>query len=53
MHFRSFITETMGSRIGASGRRGYKRVASRDEFTRSIVVNDDETDWPRVSIHDL
>jgi hypothetical protein len=53
MHFRAFNPETMDNRTGASGRRGYKRVASRDELTRSLVVNDGETDRRRVSIHDL
>jgi hypothetical protein len=53
MHFRTFNPEAMDNRTVASGRRGYKRVASRDELPRLPVVNDGETDRPRVSIHDL
>jgi hypothetical protein len=57
MHFRTFNPETMDNETCAppklSGRRGYKRVATLGQSSRSPGVNDGEIDQPRVSIHDL
>jgi hypothetical protein len=53
MHFRTFNPETMDNRTGASGRRGYKHVANCEKSSRSLWVNDGETDQPCVSIQDL
>jgi hypothetical protein len=44
MHFRAFNPEIMDSRTGASGRRGYKCVVNREKSSRSLGVNDGETD---------
>jgi hypothetical protein len=53
MHPRILKPETMESRTGVSGRRGYKRLPNRGPNLRSSWVNDGETNRPRVSIHYL
>jgi hypothetical protein len=64
MHFRTFRPETMDDRTDASGlqddnvnqpllRPLERRVDTREQSPRSLVVNDGDTDWPHVSIHDL